>query len=427
MEAVRRRTRLWRPCPVSPSDTCSHAPGALPCDACCSLSAALAALCAAAPPRGAAAGRLLLVARPPGREAADDLHARCRTPSIAAYALGPGRQRALRDRADASGPKVSPHLPERQGLRDRAADRGRQGGVSQKRKAVTVVADMAPNRPPEASFVFFPAGPVAGELITFVSTSTDRTHRSQRPACDWDLNGDGIFDDAEGPSATTTFPVAGTYTISLRITTNATDVGDVGAERGRARRPRDQRRPARAFSAEPVPGRADRRAGLAARRPDPPPHHRRAARHQGSRCGAAGEGARSSACCGPSPLRVVPNAAAPHRLLRIRRVEGRLLRPGVKLRLFVTRPDAVGKYTRFGSAGASRPAVPTCASCLVAADPSPARRGDRLAPALRRRQRRKSPASRAPEGQVGRGFCRCIVRTECVLVRQYHGGEVSAA
>ena len=37
----------------------------------------------------------------------------------------------------------------------------------------------------------------------------------------------------------------------------------------------------------------------------------------------------------------------PTRLLRIRSLEGRLLRPGVKLRLFVTRPDAVGKYTRF--------------------------------------------------------------------------------
>ena len=48
-----------------------------------------------------------------------------------------------------------------------------QGAVSQRRKAVTVVADTSANLPPEASFVFFPAGPVAGELITFVSTSTD--------------------------------------------------------------------------------------------------------------------------------------------------------------------------------------------------------------------------------------------------------------
>ena len=37
----------------------------------------------------------------------------------------------------------------------------------------------------------------------------------------------------------------------------------------------------------------------------------------------------------------------PTRLLRVRTLEGRLLRPGVKLRLFVTRPDAIGKYTRF--------------------------------------------------------------------------------
>ena len=47
-------------------------------------------------------------------------------------------------------------------------------------------------------------------------------------------------------------------------------------------------------------------------------------------------------------LRVRANRELPPtRLLRIRSLEGRLLRPGVKLRLFVTRPDAVGKYTRF--------------------------------------------------------------------------------
>jgi hypothetical protein len=37
----------------------------------------------------------------------------------------------------------------------------------------------------------------------------------------------------------------------------------------------------------------------------------------------------------------------PTRLLRMRAVEDRLLRPGTVLRLFVTRGDAVGKFTRF--------------------------------------------------------------------------------
>ena len=67
----------------------------------------------------------------------------------------------------------SPHLPGREDLRDRAETVDDQGAVSHKRRFVTVVADPAANRPPEASFVFFPAGPVAGELITFVSTSAD--------------------------------------------------------------------------------------------------------------------------------------------------------------------------------------------------------------------------------------------------------------
>jgi hypothetical protein len=46
--------------------------------------------------------------------------------------------------------------------------------------------------------------------------------------------------------------------------------------------------------------------------------------------------------------RVVAGRGLPAtRLLRIRRVEGRLLRPGATLKLFVTRAGTVGKYTRF--------------------------------------------------------------------------------
>ena len=87
-----------------------------------------------------------------------------------------------------------------------------------------IVPRTSANRPPEASFVFFPAGPVAGEPVTFVSTSTDPDSPIPASGLAWDLNGDGAFDDAEGPTATTSYPAAGQYTISLRITTNKTDV-----------------------------------------------------------------------------------------------------------------------------------------------------------------------------------------------------------
>jgi hypothetical protein len=40
-------------------------------------------------------------------------------------------------------------------------------------------------------------------------------------------------------------------------------------------------------------------------------------------------------------------ALPPSRILRVRRLEGELLRPGATLRLFVTRAGAVGKFTRF--------------------------------------------------------------------------------
>ena len=48
-----------------------------------------------------------------------------------------------------------------------------------------------------------------------------------------------------------------------------------------------------------------------------------------------------------SPRVVAERESPPDPAAADPRLEGRLLRPGVTLRLFVTRPDAVGKYTRF--------------------------------------------------------------------------------
>lgn len=55
-----------------------------------------------------------------------------------------------------------------------------------------------------------------GEQVTFVSYSDDRDGRITEQT--WDLNGDGIFDDATGPIATRMFSMPGGKTVTLRVT-----------------------------------------------------------------------------------------------------------------------------------------------------------------------------------------------------------------
>ena len=115
------------------------------------------------------------------------------------------------------------------GLRALDADLNTIGEV---RKDVKV--SPSPNAPPDASFVFFPANPTAGSPVTFVSTSVDPDSPIPPSAERWDLNGDGLFNEAIGASATISYPVAGVYQVSLQVSTNAKDVA---TSRRRSRRP----------------------------------------------------------------------------------------------------------------------------------------------------------------------------------------------
>ena len=67
---------------------------------------------------------------------------------------------------------------------------------------------------PKASFTVTPAAPVAGEAVTFKSTSTDEEGTIASHA--WDLDDDGDFDDATGATAKATFG-AGEHTVGLRV------------------------------------------------------------------------------------------------------------------------------------------------------------------------------------------------------------------
>jgi hypothetical protein len=71
------------------------------------------------------------------------------------------------------------------------------------------------NRPPAASFGLSPAHPVAREAVVLTSTSVDPD--GPIAAQQWDLDGDGAFDDSLGEIAHYTWPKAGTYPIALRV------------------------------------------------------------------------------------------------------------------------------------------------------------------------------------------------------------------
>jgi PKD repeat protein len=87
-----------------------------------------------------------------------------------------------------------------------------RGASSTVMEKVKVVADIAP----QAGFGFTPSAPRAGQTVTFTSTSTDPD--GSVAALDWDLDGNRQFNDGAGTTAQRTFPTAGNYTVSLRVT-----------------------------------------------------------------------------------------------------------------------------------------------------------------------------------------------------------------
>jgi PKD domain len=73
------------------------------------------------------------------------------------------------------------------------------------------------NRPPLAAFGFTPPSPLAGEPIAMTSVSTDPEGLPLAQHA-WDLDGDGAFDDSAASGAPHTWPVAGVYSVALRVT-----------------------------------------------------------------------------------------------------------------------------------------------------------------------------------------------------------------
>ena len=70
------------------------------------------------------------------------------------------------------------------------------------------------NLAPAASFITSPASPIAGAPTTLISTSSDGD--GDQLSESWDLDGDGLFDDATGPQASVTF-AAGEHAVALQV------------------------------------------------------------------------------------------------------------------------------------------------------------------------------------------------------------------
>src|SRR5437660_755314 len=80
----------------------------------------------------------------------------------------------------------------------------------------TFATNVLVNTPPTASFTFAPAHPIAGDAVTFTSTSSDVD--GTIASTTWDLNGDGAYNDASGTTASRQFTAPGTFTVGIRVT-----------------------------------------------------------------------------------------------------------------------------------------------------------------------------------------------------------------
>jgi YD repeat-containing protein len=203
------------------------------------------------------------------------------------------------------------------------------GGVDIAQATVTV------NAPPSASFEFFPAAPVAGDLVQFTSLATDPDGPLVRQ--EWDLDNDGQFDDATGPVASQGFASAGARTIGLRVVdahgATATAFSSVDV-RPRPVPPAQPRPPVQFISPFPVVRLAGIVTGSGVRvrilSVRAPRKARILVRCRGRGCPVRTQRARGRSRGG----------------VRFRRFE-RSFRAGSRIEVLVTQSGRIGKYTRF--------------------------------------------------------------------------------
>jgi hypothetical protein len=190
-----------------------------------------------------------------------------------------------------------------------------------------------------ASFSFSPLLPVTGETVTFTSSSTSSSATNSIETQEWDFDDDGSFDDRVGTIVRRAFAVAGSYRISLRVvgkhkgTDVTTQIVTVQPRSSQLLKP---------FPVVRLVGKITRN-GVRVRRltVNAPKEASVVVTCNGHRCPRRRR-TRSSRRAAPED-----RMARAARLVQISRLEGSLLRFGSKLRVYVTKPPLIGKYTRF--------------------------------------------------------------------------------
>jgi PKD repeat protein len=192
------------------------------------------------------------------------------------------------------------------------------------------------NAPPQAAFTVAPGSPFTGDVVTYSSTSVD----SDGPLAqhEWDLDGDGAYDDATGPVVSASYKKRGTYNVGLRVTDSK------GATATSARQVTVAQRPLAVLTGVLVEirgrleGARTRLTRLLVRAP------------RGSlvtvKCKGKPCPKKARRKAKPTTALLIQRKGLGRKKLRIKRLE-RSLRPGTKVIVTVTKAGFIGKRTTF--------------------------------------------------------------------------------
>lgn len=211
---------------------------------------------------------------------------------------------------------------------------------------VTVLQD----KPPVVSLSTSPATPATGAPVTFTATASDPD--GTVAAIDWDLDGDGQFDDATGAVVTRSFGTSGSRIVSVRATDNM-GVATIAFRTIEVTASSQGQPPVTAAGGAPT-GSAPSARQLAMLTPFPIVRIRGVILRGSARLSLlsvkAPAGARVKVTCHgggcPKKKSVVLRVASGKSSVRVRSLERRL-RKGAVIEVFVTAPGQIGKYTRF--------------------------------------------------------------------------------